>query len=362
MPCEGCGSESRPVAGSLGLCVDCLRAGKAGCTDVAVQVHRRLRSKFPLPVSVPRGEGRSCSRCANECVIPDGGRGYCGVRHAVEGKVSGGNARDGVAHWYADPLPTNCVADWVCPAGGRAGYPRYSHIEGPEFGFFNLAVFYSGCTFDCLFCQNWQCREATHRQPVTATKLAEAVTDEVSCICYFGGDPSPQIHHALAAAREARRRRGDEILRVCWETNGAMSPDLLRAMINISLESGGCIKFDIKAWNEDLHHALTGAGNRRTLSNVGVIAEYIQERPEPPLFVASTLLVPGYVDEEEVTRIAAFLAEHSPDIPYALLAFAPQFAMSDLPTTSRDQAMRCLAAARAAGLANVKIGNEHLLK
>ena len=142
MPCEGCGSESRPVAGSLGLCVDCLRAGKAGCTDVAVQVHRRLRSKFPLPVSVPRGEGRSCSRCANECVIPDGGRGYCGVRHAVEGKVSGGNARDGVAHWYADPLPTNCVADWVCPAGGRAGYPRYSHIEGPEFGFFNLAVFY----------------------------------------------------------------------------------------------------------------------------------------------------------------------------------------------------------------------------
>jgi len=362
MRCESCGNESAIIAESLGLCADCLRSGEARFSDSAARVHRKVRSKFTLPVSIPRGDGLQCRRCANECSIPAGGKGYCGVRRAENGRLRGGNARDGYVHWYADPLPTNCVADWVCPAGGGAGYPDYSQIEGPEFGFCNLAVFYYGCTFDCLFCQNWQCRDAARRQPVPASELAKAVTDEVSCICYFGGDPSPQIHHALAAAREAGRSRGGGILRICWETNGAMSPDLLRAMIDVSLESGGCIKFDIKAWNENLHRALTGASNRRTLSNVDVIVEHIRERQEPPLFVASTLLVPGYVDEGEVSRIAAFLAERSQDIPYALLAFAPQFAMSDLPTTSREQATRCYEAARDAGLINVRIGNEHLLK
>jgi pyruvate formate lyase activating enzyme len=50
-----------------------------------------------------------------------------------------------------------------------------------------------------------------------------------------------------------------------------------------------------------------------------------------------------------------------PDIPYSLLAFHPQFYMSDLPMTSRDLADRCCQAARDAGLKNVRIGNVHLL-
>jgi hypothetical protein len=35
--------------------------------------------------------------------------------------------------------------------------------------------------------------------------------------------------------------------------------------------------------------------------------------------------------------------------------------MSDLPRTSRQQAAECLAAAQAAGLKRVRIGNAHLL-
>jgi len=72
-------------------------------------------------------------------------------------------------------------------------------------------------------------------------------------------------------------------------------------------------------------------------------------------------LVPGYVDPAEVGRIARFIAEINPDIPYSLLAFYPQFFLSDLPTTSRGHAESALAEARAAGLTRVRIGNEHLL-
>ena len=176
-----------------------------------------------------------------------------------------------------------------------------------------------------------------------------------------GGDPSCQVAHALAAARAARSRRRGRILRICWETNGSVSREGLKQMAELSLRSGGCIKFDLKAWDDPLHRALCGASNRRTLANFRRLAGSIGRRPDPPLLIASTLLVPGYVDASQVARIAAFIAALDPGIPYALLAFHPSLEMSDLPTTSRGQATDCLAAAEDAGLTRVRIGNAHLL-
>ena len=121
------------------------------------------------------------------------------------------------------------------------------------------------------------------------------------------------------------------------------------------------MKFDLKAYDEALHIALTGASNRRTLDNFARAAGRFSKRPHPPPVVASTLLVPGYVDAEEVNRIARYVAGLAPDIPYALLAFAPHFYMSDLPRTSLRDAQEAEEAAREAGLTNVHVGNRHLL-
>ncbi len=140
-----------------------------------------------------------------------------------------------------------------------------------------------------------------------------------------------------------------------------MNPGLLEKMAHLSLISGGCVKFDLKTWDRGLHIALCGVSNERTLSNFKSMAKYLPRRSEPPLLIASTLLVPGYVDEQEVSQIAGFIAAVDPDIPYSLLAFHPRFHMQDLPTTSRKHAQRCLEAARSAGLRRVRVGNLHLL-
>ena len=153
----------------------------------------------------------------------------------------------------------------------------------------------------------------------------------------------------------------DRILRICWETNGSMNPSLLQKMVDLSLKSGGCLKFDLKAFNATVHRALCGVSNRQTLDNFELVSRHFDERPDPPLLLASTLLVPGYVDEHEVRRIAEFIAALNPDIPYSLLAFYPHFFMVDLPTTSRRHAEECRQAAHEAGLKRVHIGNLHLL-
>ena len=77
--------------------------------------------------------------------------------------------------------------------------------------------------------------------------------------------------------------------------------------------------------------------------------------------IANTLLVTGYVDADEVSAIARFIASFDPNIPYSLLAFHPQFHMSDLPVTPKVLADQCCQAAKTAGLNNVRIGNLHLL-
>jgi pyruvate formate lyase activating enzyme len=159
----------------------------------------------------------------------------------------------------------------------------------------------------------------------------------------------------------AREKRKDAILRLCWETNGSMQERLLDEIADLAIESGGCIKFDLKAWDENLHIALTGVTNRRTLDNFSRAARSVKIRPAPPLLIASTLLVPGYIDEEEVGKIAGFVASIDRSIPYSLLAFHPHFRMADLERTPRSLAQRCYQAAKEAGLERVRLGNVHLL-
>lgn len=361
--CCYCGRESAFVSKSVGLCLECIRQNFANvCMDIQ-EVHQRARQPFNLPPQPPKSEdGIACHLCVNECQLLEGERSYCGLRVVEKGKLSGATVEKGNVSWYYDPLPTNCVADWVCPGGTGAGYPDYAYCAGPEYGYKNLAVFYQACSFDCLFCQNWHYRlAARHQDWVSASELAEAVDERTSCVCHFGGDPTPQLPHALRASRLAFERNKGRILRICWETNGSMHPALLKQAAELSLVSGGCIKFDLKAWSDELHVALCGVSNQRTLENFRFLASYIKERPQPPFLVASTLLIPGYVDKEEVFKIAQFIASLDSNIPYALLAFHPDFLMGDLPTTSLLHAGECLEAARKAGLLRLRIGNVRLL-
>lgn len=347
--CAVCGHTSRLIAVHLSICGQCLRTRPEEALVLAAQAHAEGRRLFGLPEQPPRAtEGIRCGLCARNCVIGESERGYCGLRTVRDGRLVhlAGTPKHGVLHWYRDPLPTNCVADWVCAGHGKHGYH-------------NLAVFYCSCTFDCLFCQNYHYREVDplRSEGMSAEELADSANPRTFCVCYFGGDPASQMAHALASARLLAGRQ----VRVCWETNGSAHPKLMDRAVDLALESGGTVKFDLKAFTPQLHQALTGADNQRTLENFAHAASRIRERPDPPLLVASTLLVPGYVDAEEVGRIARFIADLDPTIPYALLAFGPHFLMPDLPPTSVRHAEEAVGAAHDAGLTRVRVGNRHLL-
>ena len=345
--CRLCGKQSGLIPAVLSVCVDCIRAHPGEALPAILRTHGEIRREFDLPPHAPRTpDGVECPLCANACRLDEGELGLCGLRIAREGRLVhlAGTPQGALVSWYDDPLPTNCVADWVC-AGSR------------QRGKVNLAVFYEACTFDCLSCQNWHFRLKRPPGLVSAGQLADQAHRRTFCVCYFGGDPTPQMPHALAASRLL----AEQGVAVCWETNGSLHPRFLDQAVELSLTTGGCVKFDIKAFDDSLHRALTGVSNRRTLENFRRAARRIAERPDLPLVIASTLLVPGYVDADEVGRIARSIAEVDPTIPYALLGFHPHFYLPDLPCTSVRHAEEAEAAARAAGLTRVRIGNRHLL-
>ncbi len=361
--CQICKHTAATISRTLGICLTCIRAMPQEALEISEEVHMQSRVEFGLPSTPPEDpQGIACTLCVNECKIPEKGYGYCGLRTGQNGRLVGVSTQQAKLSWYHDPLPTNCVGDWVCSGGTNAGYPTYSYCSGAEYGYKNLAVFFEACSFNCLFCQNWHFREKSMGADVRSIDaLLDVVDQHTACICYFGGDPSAQLPFSLKASRQAIEQNKDRILRICWETNGSMRPDLLDEMMELALDSGGCVKFDLKALDLHLHRALTGITNQRTLKNFARAAKYIHRRPSPPPVIASSLLIPGYIDEREIGAIAEFIAGLDADIPFSLLAFHPRFYMSDLPVTPRALADRCCQAARDAGLNKVRIGNVHLL-
>ena len=377
--CALCGREGL-VAEAIGVCADCLRRRPAEALAVARRKRRIYREKLGLPPSPPREpSGAPCKICVNECRIPPGGKGYCGVWVNRGGKLEPlqGHGRL-LAYTYLDPHPTNCTAGYVCPANTSRGYPRYTFTEGVEKGYYNLAVFLLGCPLDCHFCQNPEHKLALatgawSRYIKAIEELVEEALDpRVTCICYFGGDPTPHMPLLIQASRkilaEAEKRK-QWPKRICWETDGLASPPLMREAARLSLVSGGIVKIDWKAWTPSIYEALTGTNGEKALKklkeNTEQLARMARERPEPPLLVVSTLLVPGYVDAEEVRGIASHVAslmdKYRVNIPMVLLAFHPDFRMRDLPPTSRRHALEAYRAAREAGVKEVFIGNAWLL-
>ena len=141
--CTLCEQTSAVISKSLSVCLACIRQRPQEALEFAARAHRECRTDFGLPpVSPDHSEGLSCNICVNRCRMAPNEMGYCGLRRNHNGRLVGASSTMGKLSWYHDALPTNCVANWVCPGGTGSGYPEFANRCGPETGFKNLAVFF----------------------------------------------------------------------------------------------------------------------------------------------------------------------------------------------------------------------------
>ena len=271
-----------------------------------------------------------CTACGHCCPIPEGRLGVCRVRFNRGGKL---------------------MVPW-----GYTGGVQCDPIEKkPFFHAYPGALAYSfgmlGCDLHCAYCQNWVTSQAL-RDPAavaparrtTPQALARAaVRQRARVIVSTYNEPLITSEWAVAVFREARR----EGLATGFVSNGNGTPqvlDYLKPWVDL-------YKVDLKSFRDRQYRRLGGRlqpilETIRSLFRQGFWLEIV------------TLLIPGFNDsEDEVRRLAAFLAGVSPDIPWHVTAFHQDYKMTDPDNTSAEMLMAAAEIGRQEGLRYVYAGN-----
>jgi len=126
----------------------------------------------------------------------------------------------------------------------------------------------------------------------------------VKKVFFFGDAPSLDPALAPIAAELKTRYHTENVLL----TNGLIMPPY---------QFFDDIQLSIKAVSPKLHRDFTGVDGAPALENFRQLAALgINLRAE-------SIVIPQYIDTPEIERVAAFIADVSPDIPYRLDAYIP---------------------------------------
>jgi pyruvate formate lyase activating enzyme len=215
----------------------------------------------------------------------------------------------------------------------------------------------AGCNYKCVGCQNWTISQypdngVSIRDCIDAAELASECVAALHSragrmmgadrIFFSGGEATVHLPYIEEVVREAREIDPD--VKVNFDTNGFMTERSLRRVLDFTTS----VTFDIKAYTDDTHRALTGAPSAPVLRNAEIVG---REAPEK-LWEYRILVIPG-MNEGEIEPIARLIAGIEPDLPMNFLAFRPNFMAENHPGASTKLMNRCVDLARECGLTNV---------
>jgi pyruvate formate lyase activating enzyme len=113
--CQLCGITSPCISKAFNVCLVCIRRRPHKALEITANAHRTSRAEFGLPPVPPNdSDGILCNFCVNTCKIGKDCIGYGGLHKNQDDRLTGVSTTKAKLSWYHDPLPTNCVADWVC--------------------------------------------------------------------------------------------------------------------------------------------------------------------------------------------------------------------------------------------------------
>lgn len=273
-----------------------------------------------------------CGLCHWRCVIEPERVGHCRVRKNVDGRLVSLNY-DKVCAANIDPIEKK---------------PLFHFQPGSR----SFSISAPGCNFQCVFCQNWQISQAPSDTPIegrsyTPSQIAEAA-EKAGCrsIAYTYTEPTVFMELCAETATLARQKG----LRNVFVSNGYLTPEA----IEFSKGWLDGINVDLKAFSEDFYRRYCKA----RLGPVLETLEYLARQTDIWLEV-TTLVIPGKNDSAaELTQIAEFIAGTlSPDVPWHISRFFPQYHLTETPPTAEEGLERAYDIGKAAGLRYVYVGN-----
>jgi pyruvate formate lyase activating enzyme len=289
----------------------------------------RLTREGELYERLPNDRVR-CFACGHRCLIPPGREGICRVRFNEGGRLR-------VPFGYVGALQLDPVEK----------KPFFHALPGASALSFGML----GCDYHCGYCQNWLTSQALRDEAAVASPESLAPADLVALTRKHGAriitstynEPLITSEWAVAVFKEAQKAG----LVCSYVSNGNGTPEVLdyiRPYVTL-------YKVDLKSFRDRHYRELGGTLERvlwtiRALHDQGFWVEIV------------TLVVPGFNDSnEELKDVAEFLASVSPDIPWHVTAFHPDYKMTDPPRTTTEALLRAAEIGTGAGLRYVYAGN-----
>jgi pyruvate formate lyase activating enzyme len=174
--------------------------------------------------------------------------------------------------------------------------------------------------------------------------VTEARSRGCRSIAYTYTEPTIFFEYAYDTAKLAYK----EGIKNVFVTNGYTSSEAIREIAPF-LDAANV---DLKGFSEDFYHKVCGAKLQPVLDNIRLYREL-------GIWVeVTTLIIPGYSDDEEQLRgIAEFIKSIGEDIPWNVTAFYPAYKLLDVPPTPVESLRKAREIGKKAGLRYVYEGN-----
>lgn len=224
------------------------------------------------------------------------------------------------------------------------------HPAPPE----SYTVFMAGCNYKCLNCQNWTIAQLPDNgyppgKYVPAQELARECVARLESpaakrmgadrIFFSGGEPTIHLPYVEKVVAEARKLSRD--LKVNFDTNGYLTHQSLSKVLEFTTS----ITFDLKAFSDEVHLALTGASSAPVLRNAAYVGKHAKEK----LWEYRILVIPE-INVAEIEPLCRFIADIDVQLPVCFLAFRPNYVLEYHAGATAELMGRCVDIAAINGL------------
>lgn len=286
------------------------------------------KAKFYKPLDQNKVQ---CFLCPHECTIADGKIGICGVRQNIKGTL------------YS-LVYERAIATHVDPIEKKPLFHVY-----PSSRSFSVATV--GCNFRCMFCQNHDIAQMPHRTGIAGQEMpvdaivTQAEQQNCKTIACTYTEPTIFYEYAYDIAKSA----SEKLIETVFISNGYISPEPVKEIAPYL----SAANVDLKGWDEKFYRKVIGGDLQNVLETLKLLKKL-------NIWVeVTTLVVPGYVDNEESLRdIARFIKnELGVETPWHISRFHPQYKYMDHAPTSLDILQRGREIGLEEGLRYVYSGN-----
>ena len=270
-----------------------------------------------------------CQMCFRECFVAPGERGFCRVREN----------QDGTYYSLVYARPSAIQFDPV------EKEPQYHLLPGTNITCFGTV----GCNFKCRHCHNWHLSQASpgDRQtydmpPAEAVKAAfEWKTPTIS---FTYNEPTVFYEYVYDIAVLAKEKN----LRILWHSNGSMSPEPLKKLLEYTDAATIDLKgFTKKAYDNSSAQLEPVLRTLKTIKESGTWLEVVN------------LIIPTINDDtEDIRRMCEWLKENlGAGTPIHFSRFFPNYKLTQLPRTPMKTLEMAHGIALDVGLHYATIGN-----